>query len=40
MKVNMDLLSGTDEETKPAAAMPVEEPADADTGVEEDADDG
>lgn len=40
MKVNMDLLSGTDEETKPAAAMPVEEPADTDTGMEEDADDG
>lgn len=40
MKVNMDLLSGTDEETKPAAAMSVEEPADTDTGMEEDADDG
>ncbi|WP_300961239.1 hypothetical protein, partial [Faecalibaculum rodentium] len=40
MKVNMDLLSGTDEVTKPAAAMPVEEPADTDTGMEEDADDG
>lgn len=36
MKVNMNLLSGTDEETKPAAVPPVEEPANTDTGMEED----